>query len=276
MDRLHCIEIDIKDMMVLLKDNMPKLYTRAGDRGNTRMYTGELMMKDSNVCRAVGLCDTINVSIGAFKAGLKGFMDVLQKRKIKNHCICCVNGRANALNHTLDETIEDLHGIIDDQVRIQRLFLNIASTIASTRKGNEKLFFDDVDDTKEAKYLEKKIDNMTAVLPELKVFLLMGETPLSTNAHRSRVDIRSFERFIVGDQAIFPIQSYKYINRLSDYYFQLARYVDHLQTREEIRDGVYDDVSGSAGRCFDFLVNCATYIMCFYLGSFLVIPQQIQ
>jgi len=232
---------------------MPKIYTKAGDKGFTRKYTGEKISKSSETCDAVGQTDIINVSIGQFKALLKKFRSEL-------------TDKYDATNNS-SETLRVLNNIINDQERIQRLFLNIASEIASTPKPGKVQYFGPEDDNTNTSLLESKIDKMTEILPELTVFILMGENELSTSAHRCRVDVREFERMIVGSKD-FNIP-YTFVNRLSDYYFQLARYVDYLQAQED--DTITKKSYKWWSECFDVMFSCMSHTVCIYIGSQLFI-----
>lgn len=232
---------------------MPKIYTKSGDKGFTRKYTGEKISKHSSICDAVGLTDNINVSIGAFKALLKEFRDKLQIKVDSTY----------STSFELLENIEILTSIISEQERIQRIFLNIASDIASTRKSEKSPYFSETDDEEQASRLEHKIDRMTSILPKLTVFILMGESVLSTSAHRCRVDVRQFERKIV-ECAEFDLP-YKFVNRLSDYYFQLGRYVDYIQAITNPPD---DNKYRWWGDCFDVAYSCISHVVCIYIGSY--------
>lgn len=181
---------------------MPKIYTKAGDKGETRMYTGQNMNKGDEVCEALGMTDIINVKIGHLKLALNSLRDSEEVKLLRK-----------------------------DLTTIQNNFLNIASTIASVGKD----FFKEPET--QTLYLERKIDEMTLKLPKLTRFLLMGDSEIRENetsneasvaAHECRVNVRKFERFVVRHKLL---GEYAYINRLSDYFFQLSRYVDTLDEK---------------------------------------------
>ena len=75
--------------------------------------------------------------------------------------------------------------------------------------------------------IEKEIDRLDATLPPLKHFILPGGTPVAAAFHVCRTVCRRVEREMVGFEAShpgeIPTHSIEYINRLSDYFFILAR-----------------------------------------------------
>ena len=88
--------------------------------------------------------------------------------------------------------------------------------------------------------LEKQVDAMQAELEELRSFILPGGHASAGWAHLARTVCRRAERravsLAVQPQASDPTESLLvYLNRLSDYFFVLARYCNHLA-------GINDDV----------------------------------
>jgi len=85
--------------------------------------------------------------------------------------------------------------------------------------------------------LEKEIDAMNETLPEMRSFILPGGHVAVSTAHITRCICRRAERLCVSmqEQELFvdPLVV-KYLNRLSDYLFVLARYVGHLLGVAEI------------------------------------------
>ena len=85
--------------------------------------------------------------------------------------------------------------------------------------------------------LEKEIDRMNEVLPEMKNFILPGGHVTVSHIHIARCICRRAERCCVRlseQQAAQNLLILKYLNRLSDYLFVLARYASHLLNAEEI------------------------------------------
>jgi cob(I)alamin adenosyltransferase len=84
--------------------------------------------------------------------------------------------------------------------------------------------------------LERGIDEMEATLPELKNFILPGGHPVVSHCHVARCICRRAERLIVALDAAekVPAIIIKFINRLSDYLFVLARWTAQELGVEEV------------------------------------------
>jgi cob(I)alamin adenosyltransferase len=85
--------------------------------------------------------------------------------------------------------------------------------------------------------IEAEIDRMTAMLPPMKSFLLPGGHLAVSTAHVARCICRRAERGCVRlheDQLFVEPLVLRYLNRLSDYLFVLARYAAHLLQVSEI------------------------------------------
>ena len=86
-------------------------------------------------------------------------------------------------------------------------------------------------------WLEARIDKMNEVLPEMRSFILPGGHFAASTAHVARCVCRRAERICVGmqqQQEPVPDLVVKYLNRLSDFLFVLARYIGHLHQAAEI------------------------------------------
>jgi len=82
-------------------------------------------------------------------------------------------------------------------------------------------------DEAETTFLEEEIDRMTAALPPQKAFVLPGAPRASSLAHVARTVCRRAERSAVqiDGKSEQDERAIRYINRLSDYLFTLARYL---------------------------------------------------
>ena len=76
--------------------------------------------------------------------------------------------------------------------------------------------------------LEKQIDDMTSEMPKLTSFIYPGNSELDVRAHTARVETRRLERELVAYCKQYP-GFFAYINRLSDYFFTVARYVNYIK-----------------------------------------------
>ncbi|HMS97239.1 MAG TPA: cob(I)yrinic acid a,c-diamide adenosyltransferase [Saprospiraceae bacterium] len=174
-----------------------KIYTKTGDKGQTSLFGGKRIAKDDLRIEAYGTVDELN----AFTAVL--------------HDQC-----------PYDEVKSTL-------TSIQSLLFNLGSVLAS---DPEKDFSLPGIQSKHIEALENKMDSMDAVLPELKNFILPSGHPLVSAAHVCRTVCRRAERRVVAlshDSAIDEINII-FLNRLSDYFFVLARYLAFMAGVPEI------------------------------------------
>jgi cob(I)alamin adenosyltransferase len=177
-----------------------KIYTKTGDAGKTALIGGTKVPKSHLRIEAYGTVDELNSFIGLLN-------DVFL--------------HANS-NTTLKE-IQD------------RLF-TVGSSLACD-PDKEPLM--KIPDLKEADiaFLEQQIDAMNEELPVMKNFILPGGHPAISHAHVARCVCRRAERICVNMQEqntfVDPLVI-KYLNRLSDYLFVLARYIGHTLNIPEI------------------------------------------
>ena len=175
-----------------------KIYTKKGDTGTTQLIGGTRVSKSDLRIDAYGTVDELNSFIG-----------LVRDQKIDKHYT------------------EVLSNIQD------RLFV-IGSWLATDAEKSmmtlPKLTEQDVE------LLEKEIDNMTEKLPELKSFILPGGHTIVSYCHIARCVCRRAERLASGVGQHTPVEPLliKYLNRLSDYLFVLARAIAHDLKVEEI------------------------------------------
>ena len=86
-------------------------------------------------------------------------------------------------------------------------------------------------------FLENEMDDMDAVLPAMTHFVLPGGSPLVSYCHIARTVCRRAERLVVVlmEKESIEINVLKYMNRLSDYLFVLARKVAFDTNVSEIK-----------------------------------------
>jgi cob(I)alamin adenosyltransferase len=164
-----------------------KIYTRTGDTGETSLFGGTRVGKDDPRVRAYGEVDEVNASLGL--------------------------ARASAADPEIDAEL----------VRLQRDLFALGAQLADPghkvgdRSAKARLGDEDV------ARLEQLIDRMEAGLPPLRNFILAGGTPCGAALHVARAVCRRAERAMVAlDPAVDPVLL-RYINRLSDLLFVLAR-----------------------------------------------------
>ena len=177
-----------------------KIYTKTGDEGKTSLIGGTKVSKSHRRIKTYGTIDELNSFIGLS-------LDYLKAHDVEN---------------VLTE-IQD------------RLF-TIGSALACDPEKETKLKIPDLHEA-DVSLLEKEMDRMNETLPVMKSFILPGGHVVVSTLHVSRCVCRRAERLCVRlqkkDEEIDPLVI-KYLNRLSDYLFVLARYAAHKLGAEEI------------------------------------------
>lgn len=167
-----------------------KIYTRLGDKGKTSLLGGTQVPKYHEKIEAYGTLDELNSFIGM----LRDRQGVCENTRI---FLYHIQQQIFAAESLLAADSEDL------KAELPRV------TQAETSS------------------LEKAIDDMNAELPELKNFIIPGGHPAISAAHIARTVCRRAERKILIANDIHPIDPniVMFLNRLSDYFFVLARYL---------------------------------------------------
>lgn len=164
---------------------MTKIYTKRGDNGLSSICDGKRLQKGDPIFEFLGTCDELSCWLGKVR--------VLRLRKDPKDPIC------------------------DDLIEIQQNIQDLNSEIAGAN-----LVFDPEGELIEQ--LEQQIDEYTAKLPRLKNFILPGGYNGAADLHMARSVCRRAERCL-SHLHNPPKRIQKYVNRLSDYLFTLARYV---------------------------------------------------
>ena len=91
-------------------------------------------------------------------------------------------------------------------------------------------------DMRKVSFLEQELDQMNASLPPLKDFILPGGSKPAAYTHLARTVCRRVERnlFLLNDKEEVNKNALKYINRLSDFLFVLARYINKENNNDDI------------------------------------------
>ena len=176
-----------------------KVYTKSGDQGTTMLASGERVPKDHVRIRAYGDVDELNATIGLVRLELQ--------REPKRE----------GAEVFLDE--------LDAQLaRVQQELFNLGAELSSAGAQQGSL---PVVEARHIERLEHEIDGWNAALQPLKSFILPGGGPISAACHLARTVCRRAEREIVALGANEDLRSepVQYVNRLSDYFFVVARSV---------------------------------------------------
>lgn len=192
------------------------VYTKKGDHGQTNLADGTAHEKSEAVFEAIGGIDELNSWIGVIISNI-------EYRNPKNR---------EPASPSLGGQIQIKENFkIEKQLNIiQNNLFAVGSILAKAK--NIKF-----DVTRETEILEKEIDKMEKELPPLTNFILPGGTELSALLHICRTVCRKTERKLVRYQCnntSIP-RLVPYFNRLSDYFFTIARRVNHqTKTKEKI------------------------------------------
>lgn len=177
-----------------------KIYTKTGDLGKTSLLGGTKVPKSHIRIESYGTIDELNSHIGL------------------------VN----------DYITDDLSKTILKEVQ-DRLF-TAGSSLARDPDKDPLMKIPDLKES-DIVFLEEGIDKMNMVLPVMKNFILPGGHVTISTVHVARCVCRRAERICVfmqeNEMFVDPLVI-KYLNRLSDYLFVLARYTGHLLNIPEI------------------------------------------
>lgn len=172
------------------------------------------------------------------KTGDKGQTSVIGKRVDKDDIRVEAYGTVDEANAFVGEAMTRLHPDRDGDVlaqltEIQHELFDCGGDLAAVKgKRPYKMSADKVE------RLERWIDEHIANAPEVKRFILPGGSPASSALHIARTLVRRAERRAVTLQKHEEIneEAVKYLNRVSDYFFALARV---MNAREGVGDVEY-------------------------------------
>ncbi|MGZ8540215.1 MAG: cob(I)yrinic acid a,c-diamide adenosyltransferase [Chitinophagaceae bacterium] len=177
-----------------------KIYTKTGDKGITSLIGGTKVSKAHLRIEAYGTIDELNSYIGLCN-------DLLSDKN----------------SSAILPEVQD------------RLF-TIGAALACDPEKETKMKIPDLKE-EDIILLESEIDQMDEILPSMKSFILPGGHPTISHLHVARCICRRAERSCVRlksqNNEVEPIIP-KYLNRLSDYLFILARYAGHVMGVPEI------------------------------------------
>lgn len=165
-----------------------KIYTRKGDLGQTSLWRGGKVAKSDPRIEAIGCVDEVNAYLGVCIAALPG-----------------------ALQGGLGASL----------VRCQRDLFDIGAELADA-KGGRRITAAHV------ARLEGEIDSMCENVPPLANFILPGGSLPAAHLHAARTIARRAERSLAAllPQSGVSELALSYLNRLSDYLFVAARFVN--------------------------------------------------
>ena len=183
-----------------------KVYTKTGDKGTTALFGGTRVPKNHIRIESYGTVDELNSHIGLIR----------------------------------DQDINVLYkGILAE---IQNKLFTVGAILATPpekemlKNGKERLNIPKITET-DIEYMENAIDSMEQLLPQMTHFVLPGGHTTVSYCHISRCVCRRAERLAVHLNEIEPVDYYvlKYLNRLSDYLFVLARKLSQDLNADEVQ-----------------------------------------
>ena len=173
---------------------LTRIYTRGGDKGETSLGSGKRVAKHSRRVAAYGTVDEANAAVGVARLHTAGETDVMLAR-IQN----------------------DLFDLGADLCRPEDIAREKKAGAPPLRVVDAQVL-----------RLEHEIDEMNAALQPLESFVLPGGSAASAYLHLARTIARRAERAMTTLAVKSPVNpvAIKYINRLSDHLFVLARYLN--------------------------------------------------
>lgn len=174
-----------------------KIYTKTGDMGETGLFGAGRVSKSHERVEAYGTVDELNTQLGVL------------------------------LTHSLPEPASDWLR------RIQNELFNLGSDLATPPSTTAKSIVRVAPDA--AEWLEGAIDTMMETVPPLRQFVLPGGVPEAALAHVARTVCRRAERRVVALHEVDDVNAavMVYLNRLSDFFFTLARWFNDQAGQDE-------------------------------------------
>lgn len=170
-----------------------KIYTKGGDQGETGLLGGVRVAKDDLRIRTYGTLDELNAVLGLVLA-----------------------------DRNLDREVSIR------LLRVQGELFQLGAELATPRNKTSSVT---LLQNQHVEALEKEIDAMEAALPPLRTFILPGGSLGSAQIHLARTVSRRAERELISLHRAEPLRAevLRYVNRLSDYLFVTARFVNQSQ-----------------------------------------------
>lgn len=182
-----------------------RIYTKSGDKGTTALVSGARISKADHRIDLYGEVDELNSRVGMLAS-------MMRERNL------------------FDSEINFL-------LKLQSVFFDLGSQLATEVENREKYNLPSIKDEFIA-LMEQEIDRMDNELAPLKSFILPGGSMAASAAHLCRTGSRHVERLIIayheksGEE--LPLHSQVLLNRASDYFFVLARYIEKNVGGQEI------------------------------------------
>jgi len=176
-----------------------KIYTKTGDAGETGLFGGGRVAKDSPRVQAYGEVDELNAALGVARAAGVGALDGL-----------CQS--------------------------LQEQLFTVGAVLATPRGTKADAHLPQLQPAWIAE-MEAAVDRLDGELPKMSHFILPGGTPGSAALHLARTVCRRAERRVVPlvREGTVDAQVLVFLNRLSDLLFMMARAVNHRAGVEDVK-----------------------------------------
>lgn len=183
-----------------------KIYTKTGDKGTTALFGGTRVPKHHIRIEAYGTVDELNSHIGLIR---DQNIDIISKEILIN---------------------------IQDKLFTIGAIMATDPEKATLKNGKKRLDISLISD-KDIELLEKTMDEINEKIPPMTHFVLPGGHQTVSFCHIARCVCRRAERLSTALYEISPFEdnALKYLNRLSDYLFVLARKLTYDLQAEEIK-----------------------------------------
>ncbi len=193
------------------------VYTRTGDKGTTGLVGGTRIPKSDLRIDLYGEVDELNSHLGVAISSFKA-----EKINIK------------------------FEALINSLTQIQSRLFDLGSNLACESENREKFQLPQIEQ-KHIDAMESSMDEMDSELVKLKSFILPGGHIVASDFHVCRTVCRRVERKLVefgkNSEVEIPNFSREYINRLSDFFFIVSRFVNHRMSEEEILWLAHEDAN---------------------------------
>jgi cob(I)alamin adenosyltransferase len=183
-----------------------KIYTKTGDKGTTALFGGTRVPKHHIRIESYGTVDELNSHIGLIR------------------------------DQEIDEHYKSILTHIQNKLFTVGAILATDPEKATLKSGKDRLNIPKINE-EDIQLLEKEMDTINDQLPPMTHFVLPGGHQTVSFCHIARCVCRRAERLSSALNDLEPIQSdtLKYLNRLSDYLFVLARKLSNDLQAEEIK-----------------------------------------
>lgn len=200
------------------RGSFPKIYTKTGDGGTSSLYTGERRRKDDAVFEALGTIDELSSHLGLSLAYAEDsrhpYTDILHRVQ------CLLQDIGTVLATPVPDPPQGKEVSEKEKKRYAKLKKSASFSPEHTTD------------------LEEWIDEFSAQLPPLENFILPGGGRTSASLHVARSVCRRAERRLnplvhQDHHRKLDPETLKYLNRLSDLLFTLARFAARFDKKEE-------------------------------------------